>query len=237
MSDNLLDLDFDFDSLNADTAPVPEVAVSEETPAEESPAAEADAADEPSASEDLASDGLPEASPTPPKPSKRQRPLWELASILGGVFLVVGLFAWLMMTFVFVEQVEEESTLELPRNRLEAVLMELPVGKIRHEGSIAKRVGAGPQTVFIVEIDASIIVQGTSSELVEVEAMLKSHHHRIEEAIDETVRASSDANLAEPDALVIRSRIRDRINHYFGRPVVKEVLFGHYRAFRTPIKS
>lgn len=165
------------------------------------------------------------------------RTLREVAIILGGVFLVVGIFAWIMLAFVFVEKGEEESALELPRNRSESVMMELPSVKLRHEGPISKKTKNEDQTVFIVEIEASIIVQGTAGELVEAEALLKSHQHRIEEAIDETIRTATPENLAEPDTLAIRSRVRDRINGFFSRPLVKEVLFGHYRAFHTPIKS
>jgi hypothetical protein len=141
------------------------------------------------------------------------------------------------LTFVFVEKDEEESAIELPRDRMESVTMELAVGSLRHEGSIEKRTGKGPQTVFILELDASIIVQGTASELMEVESKLKKHHYRIEEAIDETIRTSTPALLTEPDTLTIRNQIRDRINQIIEMSVVKEVVFGHYRAFHTPIKT
>ncbi len=168
---------------------------------------------------------------------KRKRALLEAAPILGGVFLGVALVAWLISTFFFEETTEQESTLELPRNRMESVSMEIGVGKVRYQGPISKAEANQPQTAFIVEVDATIIVQGTSSELLEVEAMLKSHHHRVEEAIDETIRAATPAHLNEPDVLIIRTRIRDRINQYLGKQIVQEVLFGDYRAFHTPIKS
>lgn len=163
----------------------------------------------------------------------QKRPLWEVLSIFGGVFVVVGIFAWIMVTFVFAEKPDEETTLELPRNRMEAMLMELPAGEIQTQKIDTNK--AQP-TVFIVEIDASIIVKGTYSELVEVESLLKSHHRRIEEVIEETVRSASEANLTEPEMIVIRTRVRDRINAFFDRPLVKEVLFSHYRAFHTPVK-
>ncbi len=168
--------------------------------------------------------------------AKRRRPLSEVAMVVGGVFLVVGLISWVLVTFVFVERPEEETALELPRNRMEAVLMELPVGEVTYQSATSPK-SKGPQTVFIVEIDASIIVHGTSGELIAVEKVLLSHHHRIEEAIEETIRAATPAHLNEPDALTIRTQVRDRINHFLGRPIVREVLFSHYRAFRTPIKT
>lgn len=232
MTDDIL-ADLDFDSLNAEATatkgggnpPVdsqeaqPKLSASK--PKEESPPAPLENVE-------------PEAVPPATKSSKR--PLWEILSILGGVFLVVGLFAWIMMTFVFVETPESENVLELPRNRMEAMMMELPIREIQSQKISKNPNGNNKPTVFIVEIDASIVVKGTSSELVEVETLLKSHHARVEEVIEETIRAASDANLNEPEMLVIRTRIRDRINEFFDRPMVKEVIFGHYRAFHTPIK-
>src|SRR5690606_21703815 len=95
----------------------------------------------------------------------------------------------------------------------------------------------GPQMIFIVEIDATLIVQGTAGELMKVERLLKSHHHRIEEAIDQTIRSATPADLNEPDVLVLRNHIRDHINRFLDKPLVKEVVFGYYRAFHTPIKT
>jgi len=225
MSDNLLDLDFD--ALNAETE-APEPADTARKPHAAAPQIpETGPADEIPSPEDQ----------TQPSGSRSRRRLWEVASISGGVFLVVGLLTWFLMAFVFVEEKEEENTLELPRNRTESVMMELPLGNFRHEGGVSKEEGGPSQSVFIVEVEASIIVQGTSREIVGAEALLKSHKYRIEEVIDETLRVASDANLADPAALVIRTRIRDRINAFFSRPLVKEVVFSHYRAFQTPIKS
>jgi flagellar basal body-associated protein FliL len=224
-------LELDFDAPKSDTAPVRATVHS-------SPAL---AAEPPAVLEPL--DDLPPLPDLVPKETGSvgrligDRNVREVAIILGGVFLVVAIFAWIILTFVFVEKDEDESTLELPRNRTESVMMELPSVKLRHEGSISKKTKNQDQTVFIVEIEASIIVQGTAGELLEAEALLKSHQHRIEEVIDETIRTATPENMAEADALVIRGRIRDRINEFFPRPFVKEVLFVHYRAFHTPIKS
>ncbi len=169
--------------------------------------------------------------------AKRRRPLGEVAAILGGVFAVMGLLAWVFYAFFFNGNEDDETSIELPRNRMETVMVELPVGNVRFHGPITKSPGKTQQWVMIVEIDASIIVQGTASELVEVEDLLKSHHHRIEEILDETVRSAKTEDLSEPDALTIRTRIRDRINTFFGRPLVKELIFSHFRAFRTPVKT
>lgn len=229
MSDNLLDLDFD--ALNAETEP-PEPADAAQQPNTATPQIPGT---EP-ANEIPSPDGLPEDA-TQPSGFRSRRRMWEVASISGGVFLVVGLLTWFLMTFVFLDEKEEENTLELPRNRTESVMMELPLGEFRHEEGVSKQEGSRSQSVFIVEIEASVIVQGTSREIVEAEALLKSHKHRIEEVIDETLRVASDANLTDPAASVIRNRIRDRINDFFSRPLVKEVVFSHYRAFDTPIRS
>ncbi len=169
--------------------------------------------------------------------AKRQQPVWEVSAIFGGVFVGMGLIAWVFYAFFFKGDENDETTIELPRNRMETVMMELPVGNLRFQGPISKSPGKTQQLVMIVEIDASVIVQGTAGELVEVENLLKSHHHRIEEVLDETVRSAKPADLSEPDALTIRTRIRDRINGFFSRPLVKEVIFSHFRAFRTPVKT
>ena len=52
--------------------------------------------------------------------------------------------------------------------------------------------------------------------------MVESAHHRIEEAIDETIRSATDEELAEPDVEIIRSRVRERINAYFDKPLFAE---------------
>lgn len=230
MIDDSLD-GLDFDSLNAETPTATTVADAPAKP---------EIAQTNKAAAKHADDELPPFKGADPEQAhapavSRKRPLWEVLSILGGVFLVMGVFAWIMMVFVFAEKPESETTLELPRNRMEAMLMELPVGEI-HSHKISREQNGKKPTVFIVEIDASIIVKGTASELIEVESLLRSHHSRIQEVIEETVRSASDANLNEPDMIVIRTCIRDRINQFFDRPLVKEVLFSHYRAFHTPIK-
>jgi flagellar basal body-associated protein FliL len=224
-----LDMDFNLDDLNAlMEAPAKQPSKTPEKPQSAAAVYGPEAPDPGESSREVTA---------PTLPSKPPRALSELGKIVGGVFLVVGLISWLLMTFVFVEKDEEESAIELPRDRMESVTMELAVGSLRHEGSIEKRTGKGPQTVFILELDASIIVQGTASELMEVESKLKKHHYRIEEAIDETIRTSTPALLTEPDTLTIRNQIRDRINQIIEMSVVKEVVFGHYRAFHTPIKT
>ena len=94
---------------------------------------------------------------------------------------------------------DEEATIELPRNRMETVMVELPVGKVRFQGSVSKSRGKAQQMVMIVEIDALIIVQAKASELVKWRTLLKSHQHRIEEVLDETIRSAKVEELNEPD--------------------------------------
>jgi hypothetical protein len=161
----------------------------------------------------------------------------QIALIAVGVFIAVSVTTWVMTTYVFVELVPDESSLELPQTRLQTMILEIPLAKVHMEAVVAKQQGEEAQRVFIVEIDSSVIVHGNTEELLVMESMFRSYKNRIEEAIDQTIRSSSPADIAEPDGQTIRGRIRDKLNQFYGSEVVKEVLFSHYRAFLTPIKS
>ncbi len=176
---------------------------------------------------------------TPPTdhPRKTRRLSRKTVMISSGVFLVVAFAIGVMTTYVFVENAAEETSPDMPQTPWETMLTELPVAKIRHERTVAAQGDQEIPYVSVVEIDASIIVHETGGELLLLESLLRSHQHRIEEAIDHTIRSTAPDDLAEPDTETLRTRIRDRINEVLGTPVAKEVIFSHYRAFRTPNKT
>lgn len=167
---------------------------------------------------------------------RRPRALPQIVVISAGAFLVAGIVTWVMTNYVFVEQVKDESSLELVQTSLETMMVEMPLAKVRHEKNLPGAMGKKQDAVLIVEIDASIIVHGTTNELLGMQKVLRAYHNRIEGAIDETIRSASPAELAEADAQTLRARIRDQINAFYGKPVAEEVLFSHYRAFHAQIK-
>jgi flagellar basal body-associated protein FliL len=173
----------------------------------------------------------PDAKPHPPKWWKRKK----IVLIGGGAVLVVCLLASLLTNYVFVEAPEEETTSEVPKHR-RVIVSEIPLGKLRLEKTLPNSKGNAPQLAFIVELDASLVVHGTDSELLAMDQMIQSHRHRIEEAIDRIIRSAAPAELTEPETQTLRTRIRKRINDVCGEKLVQEVLFSHYCVFHLPIK-
>lgn len=82
----------------------------------------------------------------------------------------------------------------------------------------------------LVEFEATAIVGGSPAAQNLYEQRLKSHSARISQAVEEAGRATTDAELDDPELSSFRDRIQGKVNTVLGARAVESVLIDEFRA-------
>ncbi len=171
-----------------------------------------------------------------------RRHVVEIAKIVCPIVLSFGVTAllalWLTEAFHSIQESEPaaDETENVAGNLLDAkasASTEVFLGRYSTKWGNVELARGNPnrEGVRVVEFEVAGLMRGSRDAIVHFERELDRYRNRLQQAMNEIARSSSEEELSDPQTISLRQRIRDRLNGLFGANTFDEVVFSNFRVY------